>query len=79
MLETCVAVEESRVALGIRAFLDGCLQAGRSRASAYRHYIMGLDRNGDKVDLAVHLQRGANLRELTDAWLRTWEDPVDDV
>ena len=38
---------------------------------------MGLDRNGDKVDLAVHLQRGANLRELTDAWLRTWEDPVD--
>ena len=40
---------------------------------------MGLDRNSDKVDLAVHLQRGANLRVLTDAWLHTWEDPVDDV
>jgi len=79
VLESCSAVEGTRVALGIRGFLDGCLQAGRSRASAYRHYVLGLDKNGDKIDLAIHLERGASLYKLTETWLNVWEDPGDSV
>ena len=79
VLESCTVVEETRVALGIRDFLDGCLQAGRSRASAYRHYVFGLDKNGDKIDLAIHLKRGASLHKLTETWLSTWDDPEDSV
>ena len=65
--------------LGIRAFLDDCLKAGRSRSSAYKYYIMGLDKAGNGVDLKTHLERGASLRQLTEAWLNTWEGPMDDV
>ena len=79
VLESCSAVEGTRVALGIRRFLDGCLQAGRSRASAYRHYVLGLDKNGDRIDLAIHLERGASLYKLTETWLNVWEDPGDSV
>ena len=64
---------------GQAGFLDGCLQAGRSRASAYRHYVLGLDKNGDKIDLAIHLERGASLYKLTETWLNVWEDPGDSV
>ena len=79
MLESCTAVDEKRVELGIQDFLDVCLQAGRSRATAYKNYILGLDHNGDKVDLGNHLKRGASLREMTESWLATWEDPADVV
>lgn len=79
VLESCSAVRMTREALGIQAFLDDCLHAGRSRASSYKFYILGLDKNGDKIDLALYLKRGACLQELTDAWLATWEDPVNDV
>ena len=68
-----------RIELGIQAFLDECLLAGRSRATAYKSYILGLDKNGDKVDLAAYLKRGASLHELTESWLSTWEDPIDVV
>lgn len=51
------------------------MQAGRSRETAYKSYIIGLDENGSKVDVVDHLQRGACLRMLTEAWLRVWEDP----
>ena len=79
VLESCAAVEETRVALGIRDFLDGCLQVGRSRASAYRLYVCGFDKNGDKIDVALHFKRGACLHKLTEMWLSTWEDPEDNV
>ena len=79
VLESCNAVVETRAALGIQDFLDGCLQAGRSRASAYRHYVLGLDKNGDKIDIETHLKRGASLHKLTETWLSTWEDPDDSV
>ena len=67
------------MALGIRDFLHECRQAGRSRASAYRHYVLGLDKNGDKIDLEMHMQRGANLHKLTEAWLNTWGNTDDTV
>ena len=73
VLESCSAVELTRVSLGIRAFLDDCLQAGRSRATAFKYFIMGFDKNGVKVDLAFHLERGAKLQELTESWLSKWE------
>ena len=79
VLETCPAVEQTRVILGIRAFLNDCLKAGRSRASAYKFYILGMDEIGNKVDLQTHLKRGASLHQLTDAWLETWEDPNAEV
>ena len=75
-MDSCPAVEETRATLGIREFLDDCLQAGRSRASAFKYYILGFDKSGDKIDLASHLQRGACLKELTEVWLSTWEDQV---
>ena len=77
VLENCPAVEQCRRQLGIRAFLDGCLSAGRSRARAYKNYILGLDENNLKVDLKTHLDRGASLQLLTDAWLETWEESDD--
>ena len=79
VLESCSAVELTRETLGIRAFLDGCRQAGRSRATAYKYYVMGFDKNGLKVDLALYFKRGSSLQELTETWLSTWEDPEDDV
>ena len=77
VLENCPAVELSRQQVGIRAFLDGCLSAGRSRARAYKNYILGLDENNMKVDLKTHLARGACLQQLTAAWLETWEESND--
>lgn len=77
VLGTCSAVEVTRAELGIRAFLDECLQAGRSRASAFKYYIMGFDKMGNKIDIADHLKRGASLNKLTEMWLSTWEDPMD--
>ena len=74
-MESCPAVDLKREELGIKAFLDGCLQAGRSMATAFRHFILGFDEDGEKVDLEAHLKRGASLHELTEAWLSTWEDP----
>ena len=67
----------TRAELGIKAFLDECLQAGRSRASAFKYYIMGFDKMGNKIDIADHLKRGASLNKLTEMWLSTWEDPMD--
>ena len=64
-MDSCPAVEETRAT------------PGRSRASAFKYYILGLDKTGVKVDLAAHLQRGASLRELTEVWLSTWDDNVD--
>ena len=75
VLETCTAVEPKRVALGIREFLE----AGRSRATAYKSYILGLNKNGHQVDPSLHLKRGSCLQELTDTWLSTWEIPLDIV
>ena len=74
VMDTCPTVEGTRAALGIRAFLDDCLQAGRSRATAFKYYILGFDKSGDKIDLASHLQRGACLKDLTEVWLSTWEN-----
>ena len=34
--------------MGIRSFLDGCLSAGRSRAKAFKNYILGFDENNQK-------------------------------
>ena len=79
VLESCTAVEFTRETLGIRAFLDDCRQAGRSRATAYKYYLLGFDKNGVKVDLALYFKRGSSLKELTESWLSTWEDPEDDV
>ena len=75
MLENCPAVDESRMELGIKDFLDTCLVAGRSRASAFEFYIMGFDHTGAKVDHDVHMSRGASLSKLTEDWLSVWEDP----
>jgi len=77
VLEDCPAIEQSRRQLGIRSFLDGCLSAGRSRAKAFKNYILGFDENNQKVDLKTHLARGACLQLLTDAWLETWEESDD--
>ena len=77
MLENCPAVAESRMGLGIKDFLDTCLMAGRSRASAFKFYIMGFDQCGNKIDLSKHLDRGSSLDKLTETWLSTWEDPMD--
>ena len=79
MLESCSAVEMTRMALWIQYFLHECLQAGRSRASAYRHYVLGLDKNRDKIDTEMQMQRGGNLHKLTEAWLNTWENTDDTV
>ena len=70
-------MEETRVELGIREFLKDCLQAGRSRATAFKYYIMGFDKSGNKIDLNNHLMRGSSLNHLTETWLSTWEEPLD--
>ena len=79
VLESCPAVNLKREELGIKAFLDGCLQAGRSMATAFKLFILGLDEDRKKVDLETHMKRGASLHELTEAWLSTWEDPEIEV
>ena len=69
----------TRIREGIRAFLDECARAGRSEKSAHFLYVNGMDANGSKIPVKVHLQRGASLSRLTDMWLSTWgeEENVD--
>ena len=43
-----------------------------SRARAFKNFLLGLDESNDKVDLKDYLERGACLKELTDAWLDSW-------
>ena len=78
VLSSCAAVEVTRAALGIRVFLDDCFQAGRSSATAFKYYILGCDKSGNRIDLSSHLKRGSSLNELTETWLSTWEDTVND-
>ena len=61
-----------REAEGIQSFLERCRDAGMSRAAAYRAYIMGKDCHGVRIEVNDHLDRGASLSKLTDAWLETW-------
>merc|ERR1719219_3231947 len=75
VLEDCPSVEGTRMRLGITEFLESCLQAGRSRKTAYKFYVMGMDEHGARVDCGTHLRRGASLRKLTEDWLQIWEDP----
>ena len=67
-----MAVEACRVREGIRAFLSACSLAGWSRATSYRLYITGMDKDGVKIPKKDHLLRGASLARLTDAWLNVW-------
>ena len=67
-----MAVEACRVREGIRAFLSDCREAGWSRATAYRFYIAGMDKDGVEVTTKVHLLRGASLARLSDAWTNSW-------
>ena len=53
--------------MGISTFINSCLEAGRSRARAFKNFLLGLDESNDKVDLKDYLERGACLKELTDA------------
>ena len=72
-----MAVSDVREAEGIVDFLEMSRQAGMSRASAYRAYILGKDCRGVPVHVADHLARGACLSRLTDAWLSTWYEEED--
>ena len=58
--------------MGITSFINSCLEAGRSRAQAYKNFLLGLDESNDMVDPKDYLERGACLKELTDAWLDSW-------
>ena len=71
-MEDCMAVEACRVREGIRAFLSACSLAGWSRATSYRLYITGMDKDGVEIPKKDHLLRGASLARLTDAWLNVW-------
>ena len=72
VLEDCMAVEACRVREGIRSFLSDCRLAGWSRATSYRFYVSGRDKDGEKIAKRDHLLRGASLARLTDAWLSVW-------
>jgi len=72
VFESCPAVADVRKDLGISTFINSCLEAGRSRARAFKNFLLGLDENNNKVDLKDYLERGACLKELTDAWLDSW-------
>ena len=72
VLEDCMAVEACRVREGIRAFLSECRAAGWSRATSFRFYVSGLNKDGVGVSREHHLQRGASLARLTDSWLNSW-------
>ena len=61
-----------REAEGIQSFLEMCRDAGMSNFAAYRAYIMGKDCHGVPIEVNDHLERGASLSKLTDAWLATW-------
>ena len=77
MLEDCVGVSPVRRAEGITKFLDDCLKEGRSRALAYKFYVMGKDCNGDQIPVKDHLERGGSLSRLTEAWLDLWYEEAD--
>jgi len=72
VFESCPAVEGVRKDLGITSFINSCLEAGRSRARAYKNFLLGLDGRNNKVEPKDYLERGASLKELTDAWLESW-------
>ena len=72
VLEVCRAVAGVREAEGIQSFLEMCRDAGMSKVAAYRAYIMGKDCHGVQIEVNDHLDRGASLSKLTDAWLETW-------
>ena len=61
-----------REAEGIQSFLERCRDVGMSKVAAYRAYIMGKDCHGVQIEVNDHLDRGASLSKLTDAWLETW-------
>ena len=61
------------VILVFRGFLHACERGGLSSSAAYRHYVIGLDVSGSKIDTDKHLLRGASLSRLTDEWLDIWE------
>ena len=61
-----------REAEGIQSFLERCRDVGMSKVAAYRAYIMGKDCHGVRIEVNDHLDRGASLSKLTDAWLETW-------
>ena len=67
-----MAVEACRVREGIRAFLSECRRAGWSRATAFRFFITGKDKDGVEVTKKTHLLRGASLARLSDAWIASW-------
>ena len=52
-----MAVEACRVREGIRAFLSACSLAGWSRATSYRLYITGMDKDGVEIPKKDHLLR----------------------
>ena len=72
VMEDCMAVEACRVREGIRAFLSECRGAGWSRATAFRFFITGKDKDGVEVTKKTHLLRGASLARLSDAWIASW-------
>ena len=57
--------------MGITSFINSCLEAGRSRARAYKNFLLGLDER-NKVESKYYLERGACLKKLTYAWLDSW-------
>ena len=68
-----MAVEACRVREGIRSFMSGCRLAGWSRATTFKLYVTGFDKDGVEVPRRDHLLRGASLARLTDAWLNVWK------
>ena len=48
------------------------MKAGRSEKSAHYLFVNGMDSEGVKVPVQLHLERGASLSRLTDMWLSTW-------
>ena len=62
----------TRIREGIRGFLNDCSKAGRSEKSAHYLFVNGMDSEGVKVPVQLHLERGASLSRLTDMWLSTW-------
>ena len=71
-------VKEKRDQEGITKFLRECSEAGRSSSTAAKFFIMGLDKNGSKVDTNVHLERGRSLERLTTTWLSLWDSNDDE-
>ena len=78
VLLECMVVEGTRSREGIRAFIDECARAGRSEKSAHLLFVNGKDAQGADVSTRTHLERGAALSKLTDMWLSTWGDEMEE-